>query len=146
MATSLTWKINSQPFVVCSCLLNTYIYMYLYTYISVYSHLKIVQNIFPSLYQIKVVYILNTYEIPMLTVQHNPQHKANPKSLILLVVMVVVVVRVPLGLRSILGQRKPFFVASLRRHNFPLLCNASLDASLASSSTCSSSKDCIQYD
>jgi len=57
--------------------------------------LKIGQNIFPSLHQIKVVYLLNTYEIPMLTVQDNPQQKANPNSLILLVV--VVVARVPLG-------------------------------------------------
>ncbi len=30
------------------------------------------------------------------------------------------------GIRSILGQRNPIFVASLIRHNFPLLCNASL--------------------
>lgn len=138
VATSLSWKINSQPVIVCSCLLNTYVYIY------IYCHLKIGQNIFPSLHQIKVVYLINTYEIPMLTVQDNPQQKANPNSLILLVV--VVVARVPLGSGVYWDKETIFFVASLIKHNFPLLCSASFDDNLFSSSTCPISKDRIRYD
>lgn len=44
------------------------------------------------------------------------------------------------GIRSILGQRNPIFVASLSRHNFPFLCNASFDDNSFSSSTCPSQK------